>query len=1058
MTSKTLSLDGNKVSRFPSYCLVESDKSYTLSHAEGYDTSLTCPGEDYIEWKILKNAHSDVDKPRVYISNLKTTQYCSFTIEGSVTFHSCSFLANTDLNLVGPCHKTHIYDDASLSLIFSLLKQTSLEILRSKIRCPNFNLFFTRVSAKILLDLNQMERTSVGIDFWEQRDCGQTKVIVNDILIHQNVLENSEITAMPRHEKDNSYASIRVVNTTSRGSGFKIGNQELGFIAALFDNCTFAGVFQGSRLQLKYITFVQITHCDFYLEHFIQCQEGCATFVTGRNIEEYMTDQMAFVRGAPFCDIAGNCHFIRATMTLENVIFEANGGQVSFVSSKNADLTITNGQMLLSEDSIPFHAAGLLDFRGHTLKTTNLTLDASEIESQDLDLSIMTFTLQEYIQVENVELLCPAPLGAVTERKEKSASFSHSFSCRFPCNGRKYTVEAGSMTLSGKQHLRQWSFESLIAAEVVPRCLPCPVGASCDQNLKALPNYWGYKDQSSVTMIRCPDGYCCTGNGTCTGIDACNNRRQGPLCGACGLNLSEALFSTQCVLDENCRPQLVISLYTLCALIYALILVSAKTLKTNILAFFKITNHKLKQQVQRLKNVESPAPLEEDNENQTTEDNTENTAQNENQTTDSTENTVENDKKDSEVATRDQSEESGMKYLQILFYYVQDASLFKVLLPSEIDKGESVFVNVLQMSPDVLTLYTQVVDLCLVPGSTAVAKVLFKSAFGPCVMMFVFISFICLKLLSKLRGNSASSFQTLRPNMVEAFLLTLLFSFQKIVIGVFTLVKCVQVGDSEPVLHIQGSVRCFTWWQNALQIFAFSNIIPVFFVVSHTPFHVKEKAMTVKMFVLACLFPIPALLYFYANKYLQNRKKVSKIPHQVECIEIETLSKVSVSTQSSAVGHTSSEEALLHTLLRHYKCLRVVGVRFTWLGIHKLYRVLLIALSTYINDPLTRLYAMTATLMALTVVNSLVKPYREGKANMTAVFSYAANIFVAIINLAKVGLVTFGCETNCSRTTTMLWFCNKAEDVLLVYLPVGACVLWFISVAVQKCKKSKRKE
>ena len=43
-----------------------------------------------------------------------------------------------------------------------------------------------------------------------------------------------------------------------------------------------------------------------------------------------------------------------------------------------------------------------------------------------------------------------------------------------------------------------------------------------------------------------------------------------------------------------------------------------------------------------------------------------------------------------------------MKYLQILFYYVQDASLFKVHLPQLEANDDSILIQIFQWSPDII--------------------------------------------------------------------------------------------------------------------------------------------------------------------------------------------------------------------------------------------------------------------------------------------------------------------------------------------------------------------
>ena len=112
-------------------------------------------------------------------------------------------------------------------------------------------------------------------------------------------------------------------------------------------------------------------------------------------------------------------------------------------------------------------------------------------------------------------------------------------------------------------------------------CKVCPLGANCTGSIKALPKYWGYKNSldDSVTMIRCPNEYCCKGNDTCNEINSCNKNRTGSICGKCQNGLSEALFSTDCIPDDTCMGTIVILYYTICVTIYILFLTTYKDLQ-----------------------------------------------------------------------------------------------------------------------------------------------------------------------------------------------------------------------------------------------------------------------------------------------------------------------------------------------------------------------------------------------------------------------------------------------------------------------------------------------
>ena len=271
----------------------------------------------------------------------------------------------------------------------------------------------------------------------------------------------------------------------------------------------------------------------------------------------------------------------------------------------------------------------------------------------------------------------------------------------------------------------------------------------------------------------------------------------------------------------------------------------------------------------------------------------------------------------------------------------------------------------------------------------------------------------------------------------------------------------------------------------------------------------KNNTMSVGLFILASIFPIPSLIYFIIMRWKIGRKvkvideerifrdkdlvvtdTVSEKPYcGPDNIEIPFIDEISISDdqsqnveqikvneifidqqrckdRNSDVTESSHEtgdnvrniEAVLHTLLEHYKLLGICGVKFTWLGVHKLYRVALIACNTYITEHLLRLWIMISVLTIILVLSIFVKPYKESKANATAILSYVANLCIAIINVVKTTLATFGCQTNCSVKKTLLWYFSLAENILLIYLPIAAFVCWILSKSLKKCKCKPKNE
>ena len=158
------------------------------------------------------------------------------------------------------------------------------------------------------------------------------------------------------------------------------------------------------------------------------------------------------------------------------------------------------------------------------------------------------------------------------------------------------------------------------------------------------------------------------------------------------------------------------------------------------------------------------------------------------------------------------------------------------------------------------------------------------------------------------------------------------------------------------------------------------------------------------------------------------------------------------------VCYSKSEIEILTALLEHYRELNLFGVRFTWLCIHKLYRVVLVCCTTFITGPIYRLCLMTLVLIIVTVVNSIVKPYNDYKANLTASFSYAANLCLAVLNIVRSVMITFDCKSNCSFQGTVLWYFDLTENVLLSYIPFVVIAALFMFFMVQKYGPKNKKD
>ena len=649
------------------------------------------------------------------------------------------------------------------------------------------------------------------------------------------------------------------------------------------------------------------------------------------------------------------------------------------------------------------------------------------------------------------------------------------------------------------------------------QCKVCPIGANCTGSIKALTHYWGYKDpqNDSVTMIRCPDGYCCEVNDPCDGINSCNANRTGNICGKCQKGLSEALFSTECISAEKCIGAIAILYYTICVIIYIAFLASYKDLQ-------KYATTKVKDLYKKLK--DRLYLYQKNNANSNSDEHDENIEVN-----------IQNERKHSDIQGRSKSEDDGShkenkvpdnksddstKYIQILFFYIQDAILFKVNIPGQTFQKEGTIEKILSFSPKVLTLtYSKVIHACFSYAKTPMSKILFEMFFGLYFVVILWLLYLILKIASNSLKKTSNIWGKLKSCLLKALLLGMLFSYQNLIKGAFTLVRCMDIANIK-VLHIQGDIQCYNWWQYLLMGYIILFIIPVFVAVSHFPYYIKDKHMSVKTFIVSFLFPTPVMLYYM---FIGVRKKIYlfyRMKFLTESIPIEMLelNKKSLDTQvnfdayagpkdfdipfidedsdddkdgdSSSVqssillssndrknieienrtsvdlplipvktmSYSKSEIEILTSLLEHYRELNLFGIRFTWLCIHKLYRVVLVVCNTFITEPISQLCVMTLVLIIVAIINAFVKPYNDYKANLTASFSYAANLCLAVLNVLKAGLVTFDCKSNCSFQTNVLWYFDLTENVLISYIPCVFIVGWFMFFVAQKCGLKNKKD
>ena len=145
------------------------------------------------------------------------------------------------------------------------------------------------------------------------------------------------------------------------------------------------------------------------------------------------------------------------------------------------------------------------------------------------------------------KVLCPQ--GFILRSQKICKNHKHKIGCAYVyincerCAPKTYAIKRAQFTISASSNII---------------CKPCPRGGNClDGVVKARPNFWGYKANTSIEFAQCPPGYCCNSQ-DCVGYNSCHGNRTGTLCGRCASGMSDGLFSSSCISNANCSVSLFI--------------------------------------------------------------------------------------------------------------------------------------------------------------------------------------------------------------------------------------------------------------------------------------------------------------------------------------------------------------------------------------------------------------------------------------------------------------------------------------------------------------------
>ena len=379
------------------------------------------------------------------------------------------------------------------------------------------------------------------------------------------------------------------------------------------------------------------------------------------------------------------------------------------------------------------------------------------------------------------------------------------------------------------------------------KCLPCPYGGNCSENIVNLDHFWGSmvkQNPPTLEFFDCPLDYCQTPEDPVSSIyNGCHGHRSGVLCGACAEGYSETLFSTSCRRNEDCND---VWLWP-AVIIYSLAVAIFFVTKPPIVPF--LVEHIF--WFRKSKSEEDKSS--EKSSHQTQQDNSNSTC------------------------------ETG--YLDVIFYFYQAVGLLVTSTTGQTIQAHF-FVPFLTGIFN-FRFHSSSSGLgCPFPGISVATKELFATCEVFSVVFCVFLIYGARQVWAKVRSTQQPS---LAPHLSAATEVVLL-GYASLATSAFKLLTLKRVSPGKEIhLFFDGNIVFVTWWQYILLGCVIIYVIPFVALLFWGASWLNEKRITAREFLIACAVPLPFLLYwaFWRNKHTcLYRERQQQTEERVAVMEV----------------------------------------------------------------------------------------------------------------------------------------------------------------------------
>ena len=250
---------------------------------------------------------------------------------------------------------------------------------------------------------------------------------------------------------------------------------------------------------------------------------------------------------------------------------------------------------------------------------------------------------------------------------------------------------------------------------------------------------------------------------------------------------------------------------------------------------------------------------------------------------------------------------------------------------------------------------------CPFPGLTVVTKELFKC------MKFLG-TLLSIGLIYVLHRATSRSLHTAPPSIklyLAVALETLLLGYERLADTSLKLMHCVSI-DKDWRLFVDGTIQCWQWWQFLLIAFIMSFIIPLVLVLFWGSLRLSKDKVTAKEFLIACVFPLPCLLFWLFREY---RKKDDQQLCNVGCVDDHDAEEIKQVLHGPFRAGSSEDHGTLY-----------------WESVLTGRRLILLVIHTFATEPTIRFVCLSCACVMILVHHLTVRPFRERKLTSVKAF------------------------------------------------------------------------